>query len=71
MQIFTIGYEGVTQAEVIGRLKGAGAAQALPMLVFPMVAVFALVRLKNPALAVLAALGLVGEVGNWRIRLGV
>ncbi|NEY91881.1 benzoate/H(+) symporter BenE family transporter [Tabrizicola oligotrophica] len=39
-------------------LKGAGAAQALPALVFPMVAVFALVRLKNPALAVLAALGL-------------
>ncbi|TXI05518.1 MAG: benzoate/H(+) symporter BenE family transporter [Pseudorhodobacter sp.] len=39
-------------------LKGAAAAQALPALVFPMVAVFLLVRLKNPALAVLAALGL-------------
>ena len=39
-------------------LKGAGAAQALPALVFPMVAVFLLVRLKNPALAVLAALTL-------------
>lgn len=39
-------------------LKGASAAQALPALVFPMVAVFALVRLKNPALAVLAALAL-------------
>ncbi len=39
-------------------LKGAGAAQALPALVFPMAAVFALVRLKNPALAVLAALAL-------------
>jgi benzoate membrane transport protein len=37
-------------------LKGAGAAQALPNLVMPMVAVFALVRLLNPALAVLAAL---------------
>jgi benzoate membrane transport protein len=39
-------------------LKGAAAAQGLPMLVFPMIAVFALVRLRNPALAVLAALGL-------------
>lgn len=39
-------------------LKGAGAAQALPALVFPMAAIFALVRLKNPALAVLAALAL-------------
>jgi benzoate membrane transport protein len=39
-------------------LKGAGAAQALPALVLPMIAVFVLVRLKNPALAVLAALGL-------------
>ena len=37
-------------------LKGAAAAQALPMLVLPMVAVFAVVRLFNPALAVLAAL---------------
>lgn len=37
-------------------LKGAGAAQAAPALVLPMVAVFALVRLKNAALAVLAAL---------------
>jgi len=37
-------------------LKGAGAAQALPGVVLPMVAVFVLVRLKNPALAVLAAL---------------
>lgn len=39
-------------------LKGAAAAQALPLLVGPMVAIFLLVRLKNPALAVLAALGL-------------
>lgn len=37
-------------------LKGAGAAQALPAIIFPMVAVFLLVRLKNPAMAVLAAL---------------
>ena len=37
-------------------LKGAGAAQHLPMVVLPMVAVFALVRLWNPAMAVLAAL---------------
>ncbi|PLL10977.1 benzoate transporter [Tabrizicola sp. TH137] len=37
-------------------LKGAGAAQAAPLLVAPMVALFALVRLKNPAMAVLAAL---------------
>ncbi len=37
-------------------LKGAGAAQAAPVLVLPMVAVFALVRLKNPAVAVIAAL---------------
>ena len=37
-------------------LKGSAAAQSLPGLVFPMIAVFLLVRLKNPALAVLAAL---------------
>lgn len=37
-------------------LKGAGAAQVLPGVVLPMLAVFVLVRLKNPALAVLAAL---------------
>lgn len=37
-------------------LKGGASLQALPMLVLPMVAVFLLVRLKNPALAVLAAL---------------
>ncbi len=39
-------------------LKGAGAAQALPTVVLPMLALFVLVRLRNPALAVLAALGL-------------
>jgi benzoate membrane transport protein len=38
-------------------LKGAGAVQILPMALVPMVAVFALVRLRNPAMAVLAALG--------------
>lgn len=38
-------------------LRGAQAAEGLPWLVLPMVAVFALVRLWNPALAVLAALG--------------
>lgn len=37
-------------------LKGAAAGQAAPLLVAPMAALFALVRLKNPALAVLAAL---------------
>ncbi|MBL4929308.1 benzoate/H(+) symporter BenE family transporter [Fuscibacter oryzae] len=37
-------------------LKGAAAAQSLPAIIFPMIAVFLLVRLKNPALAVLAAL---------------
>lgn len=37
-------------------LKGSAAAQSLPALVFPMIAVFLAVRLKNPALAVLAAL---------------
>ena len=36
-------------------LTGAGAAEALPWVVLPMVAVFVLVRLFNPALAVLAA----------------
>ncbi|GLS86931.1 benzoate transporter [Cypionkella aquatica] len=38
-------------------LKASLAAQALPLLVLPMIAVFLLVRLKNPAVAVLAALG--------------
>jgi benzoate membrane transport protein len=36
-------------------LKGAGAAQSLPEIVLPMVAVFLAVRLVNPAMAVLAA----------------
>ncbi|WP_237685018.1 benzoate/H(+) symporter BenE family transporter [Szabonella alba] len=35
-----------------------GAAQSDPMLVLPMIVVFALVRLRNPAMAVLAALAL-------------
>jgi benzoate membrane transport protein len=36
-------------------LTGAGAVEALPLIVLPMVAVFLAVRLLNPALAVLAA----------------
>lgn len=36
-------------------LKGAGAAEALPPVVLPMIAVFLAVRLVNPAMAVLAA----------------
>ncbi|MBE2277660.1 MAG: benzoate/H(+) symporter BenE family transporter [Rhodobacteraceae bacterium] len=39
-------------------LAGTGAAEAAPALVLPMLAIFALVRLVNPALAVLAALAL-------------
>ena len=39
-------------------LKLPAATAALPGLILPVIAVFALVRLKNPALAVLAALGL-------------
>lgn len=54
--------DGVAAAMLAGVLlpfclKGALAAQALPALILPMVTVFALVRLWNPALAVLAALG--------------
>lgn len=54
-------------------LKGAGAAQATPVLVMPMVALFALVRLKNPAMAVLAALvaGLVLAFGTGAASLPV
>jgi benzoate membrane transport protein len=37
-------------------LKGAGAALALPWVILPMVGVFAVVRLKSPPIAVLAAL---------------
>lgn len=37
-------------------LKGGASLQALPLLVGPMILVFLVVRLKNPALAVLAAL---------------
>lgn len=37
-------------------LKGVGAVESAPLLVLPMLAVFALVRLKNPAMAVIAAL---------------
>jgi len=54
--------DGVAAAMLAGVLlpfclKGALAAQALPALILPMVTVFALVRLWNPAMAVLAALG--------------
>jgi benzoate membrane transport protein len=38
-------------------LKGAGAAEALPGIVLPMVVIFLVVRLVSPALAVLAAFG--------------
>ena len=53
--------DGVAAAMLAGVLlpfclKAASSAQALPALVLPMIAVFLLVRLKNPALAVLAAL---------------
>jgi len=53
--------DGVAAAMLAGVLlpfclKGSAAAQALPALVLPMIAVFLIVRLKNPALAVLAAL---------------
>ena len=37
-------------------LKGAGAVEVAPLLVLPMLAVFALMRLWNPAVAVIAAL---------------
>ena len=39
-------------------LKGPAAAQALPQIVLPMLTVFLIVRLRNPALAVLSALAL-------------
>ena len=55
--------DGVAAAMLAGVLlpfclKGAVAAQALPGVLLPMVAVFVLVRLRNPAVAVLAALAL-------------
>jgi benzoate membrane transport protein len=55
--------DGIASAMLAGVLlpfclKAALAAGSLPHLVLPMVAVFALVRLWNPALAVLAALAL-------------
>lgn len=53
--------DGVAAAMLAGVLlpfclKASAATQALPGLVLPMIAVFLFVRLKNPALAVLAAL---------------
>jgi benzoate membrane transport protein len=55
--------DGVAAAMLAGVLlpfclKGAIAAQAEPLLILPMVAVFVVARLFNPALAVLAALAL-------------
>jgi len=55
--------DGVAAAMLAGVLlpfclKGAGAAQDLPVVLLPMLAVFIVVRLLNPAVAVLAALGL-------------
>jgi len=55
--------DGVAAAMLAGVLlpfclRGAGAAVGLPALVLPMVLVFVLVRLWNPAVAVLAALAL-------------
>ncbi len=55
--------DGVAAAMLAGVLlpfclKGALAVEAAPLLILPMVAVFVLVRLVNPALAVLAALAL-------------
>ena len=49
-------------------LKGTGALQALPLLGLPMLLAFLAVRLGNPALAVLGALGLGGAMtflGGW------
>lgn len=53
--------DGVASAMLAGVLlpfclKGAGAAQALSTVLLPMLAVFVVVRLRNPAMAVLAAL---------------
>ncbi len=55
--------DGVAAAMLAGVLlpfclKGAVATQTLPLVVLPMVAVFAVVRLRNPAVAVLASLAL-------------
>ena len=55
--------DGVAAAMLAGVLlpfclKGAGSAEAAPVLILPMVAVFVVVRVFNPALAVLAALAL-------------
>jgi len=52
-------------------LRGLGAVQALPAVVLPMVAVFLAVRLRSPALAVIAALaaGLAAAFGLGAARL--
>ena len=51
-------------------LRGVGAAETAPLLVLPMLAVFALVRLKNPAVAVIAALSAVRSMVTPRASRG-
>ena len=48
-------------------LRLAGAVQTAPLAILPMIAVFALVRLRNPSFAVLAALGLGLLLGLWGV----
>ena len=48
-------------------LRLAGAVQTAPLAILPMIAVFALVRLRNPSFAVLAALGLGLLPGLWGV----
>lgn len=68
--------DGVAAAMLAGVLlpfclKGALSVEAAPLLILPMVAVFVLARLVNPALAVLAALalGLALAFGTWSASL--
>jgi benzoate membrane transport protein len=66
--------DGVAAAMLAGVLlpfvlRLAGAAQALPWTVLPMIAVFAVVRLWNPAFGVLAALALGLFLGLWHAPL--
>jgi benzoate membrane transport protein len=60
-RVIALSPDGVAAAMLAGVLlpfclKGAAAAQGMGLLCLPMLAVFVLVRLRNPALAVLAAL---------------
>ena len=48
-------------------LRLGGAVQASPLAVLPMVAVFALIRMRNPSYAMLAALGLGLLLGLWGV----